>query len=147
MLPKIAELKFKTNEQKEMDMRGRSFLFDFEKGEFVLRNGNTVLADEIESIQIWIEKVLLTEKYKYNIYKRDDGKEYGVMLQDLIIGTNYPRAFVEAEIRREIKNELTKHPRILSISNFSIDKRNPELYVSFKVNLVSGNNFDKKMII
>ena len=72
----------------------KSYLFDFENGDFVVRDGNLIECDGIESIKIWIEKILRTEKGRYPIY---DNTEYGCHLEDLIIGNSYTAEFIEAE--------------------------------------------------
>ena len=96
---------------------GASFLFDFSKGDFVLENGRVVQADDIT---VWIEKILRTEKKRYKIY---DGTNYGITLEDLIIGTNYNISFTESELKREVEEALTQHPRITGITNFTVTRQ------------------------
>ena len=40
----------------------KSYLFDFENGDFIVRDGKLIECDGIESIKAWIEKILRTEK-------------------------------------------------------------------------------------
>ena len=40
----------------------KSYLFDFTTGDFVVRDGKLIECDGIESIKVWIEKILRTEK-------------------------------------------------------------------------------------
>ena len=40
----------------------KSYLFDFTTGDFALRDGKLIECDGIESIKVWIEKILRTEK-------------------------------------------------------------------------------------
>lgn len=46
----------------------KSYLFDFTTGDFALRDGKLIECDGIESIKVWIEKILRTEKGRYPIY-------------------------------------------------------------------------------
>jgi len=142
MLPEIAKLQFKTRVEEDLPKMGKSFLFDFKSGDFVLQDGRPAEVSEIYALIVWIEKVLRTEKYRYKVYERKDKNEYGVVLEDLIVGNNFPHSFVEAELKREITQALTKHPMIQSLSNWEIEKENPELKISFKVNLKDGNSFN-----
>lgn len=146
MLPDIVEEvnidEIVENETTDDDINniGKSFLFDFEKGDFILQDGKLVEVEGNESIKIWIEKILRTEKFKFKIYERiEDTNEYGITLQDLITGYDYPLEFIKSEIEREISEALIKHPSIDSIEEWNIEKSNPVLKISFKVVLNDGN--------
>lgn len=150
MLPQIAQLQFNTDkniESKDLSEMGKSFLFDFKTGDFVLKDGRLVEVTGVEAVKVWIEKILRTEKYRYKAYEREDKNEYGVVLEDLIVGNNYPHSFVEAELRREISQALLKHPMIQSLSNWNIEKNNPTLNISFKVNLTDGSDFTQEVTL
>jgi hypothetical protein len=140
MFPQVTQLQIKTKEKESgLPKIGKSFLFDFKKGDFDVKDGRVVEVTGKAAIKGWIEKILRTEKYRYKIYEREDSNEYGIIIEDLIIGNNFPKAFVEAELRREITESLTKHPMIGSISQWEIKKDNPQLIVSFQVDLVDGD--------
>lgn len=145
MLPKIAELQFKTTDNTDLPQMGKSFLFDFKTGDFVLKDGRLVEISGIEAVKVWIQKILKTEKYRYKVYEREDKNEYGIVLEDLIVGNNFPQSFVESELKREITGALTKHPMIKSLTDWKIEKKNPLLNISFKVNLLDGNNFTQEV--
>lgn len=145
MLPKIAELQFKPTDSTGLPNIGKSFLFDFNTGDFVLKDGRLVEVLGIEAVKIWIEKILRTEKYRYKVYDREDKNEYGVVLEDLIVGNNFPKVFVESELKREITKALTKHPMIQSLTDWNTEKNNSKLNISFKVNLLDGNTFTQEV--
>lgn len=147
MLPEIAQLQFKRIDDKDLLEMGKSFLFDFKEGDFILKDGRLVEVSEDEALRVWIEKILRTEKYRYKVYEREDKNEYGVVLEDLIVGNNFPHSFVEAELKREISKALTKHPMIKDLSEWRIEKKNPLLMIWFKVNLIGGNSFTKEVIL
>ena len=108
----------------------KSYLFDFENGDFVVRDGKLIECDGIESIKVWIEKILRTEKDRYPIY---DNTEYGCHLEDLIIGNSYTAEFVEAELKREIEDALKQNPRITSVTNFNIIRNTSAITVTLEV--------------
>lgn len=145
MLPQVAQLQFETTSNTDLPQTGKSFLFDFEAGDFILKDGRLVEISDLEAIKVWIEKILRTEKYRYKVYEREDKNEYGVVLEDLIVGNNFPHSFVEAELKREISQALTKHPMIQSLSGWEIEKKNPILKISFKVNLIDGSSFAQEV--
>jgi len=116
----------------------KTYLFDFDKDDFVIRDGKLVECDGIEAIRIWIEKIIRTEKYRYLIY---EGTEYGCHLEDLIIGNNYTTEFIQAELKREIEEALLLNPHIKKINNFQITRGSNSLTISLEVYMGdSGSN-------
>ena len=109
---------------------GRSFLFDFIAGDFVVRNGKLVECDGMDAIRVWIEKILRTEKGRFKIY---DDTDYGCRLEDLLIGSNYTAAFVEAELKREIEDALLQNPNISAVANFSLERSASGIIVRLEV--------------
>lgn len=130
MLPKIGYLTIEQEEKQQGLPRGKSFLFDFNQGDFVLKDGKLIPAEGEEALKIWIEKVLRTDKGKYPIYST----EYGVSLEDLIIGHNLPLEFIKSEVKREVTETLMTHPDITSISDWKLEKSSSRLMISFQVN-------------
>ena len=108
----------------------RSYLFDFDTGDFIVRDGKLVECDGLEAVKVWIEKILRTEKGRFKIY---DGTVYGCQLEDLIIGNSYSAAFIEAELKREIEEALLQNPQISSVSNIGITRGINSLTVELEV--------------
>lgn len=135
MLPKIAQLEFNNQEIKtDLPPLGKSFLYDFKKGDFVMRNGKMVEVHGLETLKQWILKVLKTERFRFRIYK---GIPYGVTLEDLI-GSNLPRAFVEAEIKREVTESLMEHTHIQAIQEWQFTSDETWMRIKFRVITVEG---------
>ena len=131
MFPETDELLISENTVENTDGT-KSFLYDFSKGDFVIRDGKLVPCDSLEAIKVWIEKIIRTEKNRFPIY---DGTEYGCYLEDLIIGNNYTVEFVEAELKREIEEALFQHPKITSIGSFTLHRDKTLLSVTLEVNI------------
>lgn len=151
MLPKInTDIDNLIKDEKAVNGQsfGKSFLFDFSTGDFVVKDGKVVEIEDIGALRIWIEKVLRTEKLKFEVYEREDrDNEYGVLIQKLIMGQKYPKNFIESEIKREINKVLTAHPLIKSLSNWEITKEDISLDIKFQVNSVYGNAFNQEVNI
>ena len=64
------------NNETKLSSGTKSYLFDFDSGDFVVRDGKLVECDGIDAIKVWIEKILHTEKGRYTIYT---DTEYGFM--------------------------------------------------------------------
>lgn len=128
---------------------GKSFLFDFEKSDFVIKDGKLIVIKDTEALKVWIEKILKTERFKFEIYNvdedQDQNTEYGVTLIDLLIGYDYPISFVESEIKREITEALQRHPLIQSLEEWEIKKDNPLISVGFKVLLTDGSILEQEV--
>lgn len=108
----------------------KSYMFDFENGDFIVRDGKLIECDGIDAIKVWIEKILRTEKGRYPIY---DNTEYGCHLEDLIIGNSYTAEFIEAELKREIEDTLKQNPQITSVTNFNITRNTNAITVTLEV--------------
>lgn len=126
---------------------GKSFLFDFEKGDFVLKDGRLIETQDTQAIKMWIEKILRTEKFRFKVYEREDKREYGVTIKDLLVGQNLPGSFIEAEIKREVIETLIHHSKIQSISNLQIQRNDERLTIEFKVNLSGNSTFIQEVNI
>lgn len=109
--------------------------FDFERGEFKLKNGAPVVLTGVEALKQWVQKCLRTQLGRYAIY---DGTEYGANIEDLVIGNSYGFDFVESELRREIETALLRNEDIYSMSDFAITKRGSEMNVAFTLHTAYG---------
>ena len=128
MFPNSANVNL--NNETKSSSGTKSYLFDFGSGDFVVRDGKLVECDGIDAIKVWIEKVLRTEKGRYNIY---NNTEYGCHLEDLIIGNSYTVEFIEAELKREIEDALKQNPQIKSVTNFQIIRSKHSITVTLEV--------------
>lgn len=136
IFPKITELELPKQDSNVIKDLGKTFLYDFQKREFILKDGKPIEAVEKKGIEIWIEKVLRTQKNRWEIY---DEVDYGTTIEDLIVGHSYPKSFLESELKREITQEVLKHPRIESLTNWDFIRVNDKLRVIFTVNLYDGD--------
>ncbi len=145
MLPEITQLEFNAvaieTTTPTTTIMGKSFNFDFAAGDFVLQDGGPAVIDNTDSIRVWVEKILRTERFQYKIYERDDENEYGLSIEGLIGGV-WPRAFIEAELKREIAEAVTRHPNISSISNLITEQDGALLNASFTINLSNGDSLE-----
>ncbi len=130
----------------EKKNQGKTFLYDFEKGDFVIRDGRLVEVEGKEAIKVWIEKILRTEKFKFEIYKEDEEiDEYGTTIKRLIQGRKVPQFFLQSELRREIEEALKKHSEIDRIEDFRTDQDLATLKIYFTVILKNGETFNQEV--
>ena len=145
-LPEITtlELTLKPLSPADSASLGQSFAFDFSQGDFLLRDGKLIPVSSYEALKVWIEKVLRTERFRFRIYARADGNEYGVAVEDLI-GRHYPAEFAQAEWRREITEALTKHPQIAGVSSMTFQQDGALVTVGFHVELKGGDSLTQEV--
>ena len=129
MFPQSKEITV-TQNKAEASGGTKTYLFDFDKGDFVVRDGKLIECDGVEAIKVWIEKIIRTEKGRYQIY---ENTEYGCHLEDLIIGNNYTAEFIETELKREIEEALLRNPQITNISNFQLLRDKSFITVTLEV--------------
>lgn len=130
----------------EKKKQGKTFLYDFKKGDFVIKDGRFVEVDGIEAIKVWIEKILRTEKFKFKIYKENENAdEYGTTIKKLIQGRKVPQFFLQSELKREIEEALKKHSEIDRIENFRTEQNQVTLRIYFTVILKDGETFNQEV--
>lgn len=94
-----------------------------------------IVLEGIEALKMWILKVIRTEKFRFRIYESsvyEEDEQYGVTLEDLI-GSNFDREFIEAEIEREVTEALLLHEYIVSVDEWSFERDSKKMVVSFAV--------------
>lgn len=94
--------------------------------------------DEIEAVKQSIYKILLTDRYKHEIYNWN----YGIELDDLF---GQPKEYVYSELERRIKDALTPDDRIEAAYNFifSEAKDKTTVCIEFTVKTIFGESLFK----
>lgn len=113
---------------------GRTFLYDYKKGDFVMEDGKLVEVTGNAAIEAWLEKLIRTERFRFKIY---DKVEYGVTMEELI-GNIWPRGFVEAEIKREITEAAASNTYIEALTDWSFERKGSYLHISFVYHTAEG---------
>lgn len=123
------------NEEVEFDesnghqFNGKTYLYDFEKGDFVYKNGAPVEVTGREALKMWIDKVIRTEKFRFKIYENVD---YPVQLEDLI-GSTLPYGFIESEFKRELSEAILRNPYIKNLTNWNFERDGSRWRIAFEV--------------
>ena len=115
---------------------GKSFSFDFNKGDFNVVDGKLQEIDNLEALKSWISKVIQTTKYKFKVY---DGCDYGITDLKELITSGLPLPFIKSEIEREVKETLLKNKQIKSVENFKFERERRLLTVSFDCSTIYGS--------
>jgi hypothetical protein len=106
----------------------KSYLFDFEKGDFVLDGaGRIIIADGYTAWVQWCVKTVLTERFAYLTYSQNYGTEIETALKQP------SRQAVEAELERTITEALLMDPRTEMVRDFRFTWEGDQLRVAFTV--------------
>ncbi|SDT22270.1 Protein of unknown function [Paenibacillaceae bacterium GAS479] len=119
----------------ETKRMGKVFLFDFQTGKHVLKDGKPVEASYEEAIKQWIMMLLTTEIDEYAVYK---GSDFGLRTKHYI-GNRIPIGTVSSDYKQQIEDKILLHPEILSIDNFAMERTDNRVIVSFSVVTAQGN--------
>lgn len=135
-LPQLAQLEFETEEIADPEQEETVhaiFDWDFELGDFKLKDGKLIKLTGIEYLKVWIQLALRTEKNTL-IY---EDSEYGSEHHKLI-GTTFKPSFTKEEYKRYIKEALLVNSAILNVSNFAFNQEGARMTISFDVSSIYG---------
>ncbi len=117
------------NDIKIIKRPSKTYKIDFNK------NRSKGICDEIKSLTQAIYKILITKRYKYEIYDWN----YGIEIDDLI---GMPKEYVKMEIERRIIDALSIDDRINNVYGFQffdIYNDRCSLLVNFIVTSIFGD--------
>jgi len=135
-LPQIAQLEFPASEiaqQTTSRTVHRTFKWDYETGDFVLKDGKLVEVSGIEYVEEWVKKALNTVKDSL-IYT---GTGYGSEHYSLI-GKNFHPDFSRAEYERMLSEALMINDAITQVTNFAFSQEGERLIIEFEVGSIYG---------
>jgi hypothetical protein len=121
-----------TSETNELPIP-KEYAWDFEKNDFILKDGKFIIVEKNEAIKIWIWKALNTTRYRYLAYTWNYGNE----LEELI-GKSLSRSAIESEAKRYVEEALMINPYIQGIENFNVEFDESIMHVSFTSRTLYG---------
>ena len=106
---------------------GKSWHYDFEKGDFTFSpvNGKVAESNTFDAWINWCKKALITERYRFLAYGRNYGQEF-----EKLISQNLTRPGNESEIRRLVTECLMADPRTASVDNFTFSWQEDKCFFS-----------------
>lgn len=144
-LPKVAQLTFPdadlTIPQTNQQRIHVTYDWDFDAGDFALKDGKHVQLTGIEYLKVWIQKTLRTVKNTL-IYT---GTDYGSDHYSLI-GQNFHPDFEKAENKRMIREALMQNDAITGVESFSFSQTGSRLTISFTVQSIYGTTNQQAVI-
>ena len=143
ILPKIDFVDYsKQDTNNSKNSNGKTFLIDFQKKKLLKSNGQLIKTDDKRAVRLWIEKVLLTEKYKWNIYKYNGPNQYGMKYKAMLLSQRFPTPVLYSEFERELTETMKKNNQIVELKNINILLDKNVLKTNFTVVLKDFKEFE-----
>lgn len=118
---------------------GCDFLFDYETGQHIIKNSVLVECGTLQSVKQYIQNVLRTQANLYGVYIQDETEVFGISVYKYIGTRILPMGYLNSELKREVTENLLKHPLIASVSNWVGKRERRGLNISFTVTLTDGS--------
>lgn len=109
------------------------YAIDFESGQPLYENEDIVTLTGNEALKVWIFRALKTERNRYAIHS----EYYGSDLREHI-GTIYNESIKQVLMQEQIKDCLLVNPYLANVYNFSFEKQENVVKITFSVNTVYG---------
>lgn len=113
---------------------GRTPLYDFEKQQYVVRDGKIIECTQEEAVMQWIGFLVKTAADKFDVYR---DTEFGTYIENYIGFKDI--GFVSSEIERELTERLPENRAISTMTGFETERNKGKLIVHVTVELVNGS--------
>lgn len=130
-----------TDDNEIAEENGVDFVFDYTKGEHILK-GTVEVCDKIESVRQYVQNVLRIPYNTYKVYTEGETESFGLSIFSYIGKKNIPMGYVNSELKREVTELLTKHPYISEVTKWSAQKAKKGLQIQFTVILSDDSEFE-----
>lgn len=131
MFPEI-DYDFEEEEKQETLLEsttiGRTPLFDFSSGSYVIRDGKIVECSQEEAVRQWVGFLVKTAAEKFPVY---DGTDFGTYIENYIGYKDV--GFVASEIKREVEEKALLNRAIKFIEDFEAEKEGSRLHITLTV--------------
>jgi hypothetical protein len=99
----------------------KTFDWDFEAGDFRLKDGKLIELTDLDYLRVWVQKALLSNREI-----------------PTLIGYNLHPDYTRAELERMVTETLMANEAVTAVENFSFSQEGARLTVSFDVSSIFG---------
>lgn len=128
----------KSNTENTTENVGCDFLFDYDTGQHIMNNAVLVECTAIQGVQQFIQNVLRTQANIYGVYVKGETETFGISIYDYLGQRSLPLGYLNSELKREVMEQLLKHPLIASVIDWKGTREKRGLHISFTVTLADG---------
>lgn len=124
--------------ENEVQETGVDFLFDYETGQHIVKNGVLSECTQVQTVQQYIQNVLRTKANLYKVYTKGEDDIFGISVYDYIGTRTLPDGYLNSELKREVTQLLLKHPNINEVRDWCGKRNRRGLEISFTAVLADG---------
>lgn len=114
------------------------FLFDYITGQHNIKNGVLSECTQLQTAQQYIQNVLRTKANLYEVYIKGENENFGIGIYDYIGTRTLPDGYLNSELKREVTEQLLKHPLISDVKNWCGKRNKGGLDISFTTVITDG---------
>jgi len=118
---------------------GVDFLFDYETGQHVMNGSVLSECNDLRKVRQFIQNVLRTPANTYKDYVKGEKETFGLSIYNYIGQRKLPAGYINSELKREVTENLLRHPMIVEVKDWNAKRERRGLNISFTVVLKSGN--------
>lgn len=127
-----------TNTKQSFKKGYKDIMYDVDKKEIVIKDGNVVIGNKKQLVKQWIYLLINTEINKYKVYQDTD---FGIAFLYKIKGKElYSSGFTIAQIKDELTEKIEEHGWVDKVDSIEIEKKFTKLLIKIVVIL------DKELI-
>ena len=131
----------------ETEETGVDFLFNYETGQHITENSLLTECTTLESVKQYIQNVLRTQANAYDVYIQGENDVFGISVYEYIGTRTLPAGYINSELKREVTENLLKHPLIAGVSNREGKRERRGLNISFTVTLTDGSIIEESRTV
>lgn len=128
-----------TTTENETEEVGIDFLFDYKTGQHIIKNAVLTECTTLQGIQQFIQNVLRTQANAYGVYVEGETDVFGISIYEHLGKRTLPMGYINSELKREVTENLLKHPLISNVSNWVGKREKRGLQISFTATLTDGS--------
>ena len=134
MFPSIVENTTVKEEDPLLD--GLMYKFDFETGNYIVRDGNLIVLDDPkDKIKQWLKFLIHSEFDHVAIYKMTG---FGLSLKKYVGKKSLPLGFIASEVKQQLIEKIKLNPLIKEVSKVQVSK-NSKVQLIFDIWIVTKN--------
>lgn len=122
-----------TSTAAETEETGVDFLFDYSTGQHLIKNGVPEKQSVFIGVKQYVENVLRTPANAYKVYTKDEKEIFGISVYDYIGKKTLPMGYLNSELKREVTENLLRHPLITEVKDWKGTRERRGLNISFSV--------------
>lgn len=126
---------------------GTDFIFDYNTGQHLIKNGIPEKESIFIGVKQFVENVLRTPANTYKVYTKEENEVFGITVYNYIGQRTLPAGYLNSELKREVTENLLRHPLITEVRDWKGEREKRDLKISFSVVLTDDSIINFSEII